>query len=201
MLTIDSLFRESVDDGTQVDLVDALKRFGASLSVLQPTDDDVEMVEEGEEMEVNAEPVLEIPEDAELAMRQMYTYDLKEGGNKKKRQKKNLAQRRKELAEKPAPPKPRVVCKYFMDGVCSKGATCTFSHDVKPRRTGEEAKSQEVCRFHINGSCLKGQHCIFSHDLKRVPCKFHHLWNGCSSGEACRFSHDPISQEALAKLQ
>ena len=87
-----------------------------------------------------------------------------------------------------------------MEGLCTKGAACTFSHDVKPRKTLEEAKVKEVCKYFMMGSCLKGEQCIFSHDLKRKPCKFYHLWSSCAAGRDCRFSHDPIDQETYARL-
>lgn len=133
------------------------------------------------------------PDNAETLMQQ----HVEAAGPKKKKPKPD---RRKDLAAAPAPPKPRTVCKYYMEGLCTKGAACTFSHDVKPRKTLEEAKVKEVCKYFMMGSCLKGEQCIFSHDLKRKPCKFYHLWNSCAAGRDCRFSHDPIDQEAYARL-
>jgi hypothetical protein len=109
----------------------------------------------------------------------------------------------KNAAEK-TPFVPRLVCRYFMEGICSKGDKCTFSHSVVPNKTPEEAKVKEPCKFFIAGSCMKGEGCYFSHDLSVVPCKFFHLRGECSAiakGGACRFSHDPIDKETLEKLR
>lgn len=92
---------------------------------------------------------------------------------------------------------PKVPCRYWMEGRCSKGDLCTFSHALKPNKTVEEAKSTtEVCKFHIAGCCLKGDDCLYSHDLSRVPCKFFHVHGECTAHMAtggCRFSHAPIT--------
>lgn len=99
---------------------------------------------------------------------------------------------------------PRLICRYFMEGVCSKGDKCTFSHAVVPNKTPEEAKVKEPCKFFIAGSCMKGESCYYSHDLSVVPCKFFHLKGECSAnakGAACRFSHEPIDKETLEKLR
>ncbi len=95
----------------------------------------------------------------------------------------------------------KVPCRYWMEGKCSKGDSCTFSHLQRPNKTAEEAKSGEVCRFHISGSCLKGDACLFSHDLSKVPCKFFHAIGECSARRTtCRFSHEPISAEERRAL-
>jgi hypothetical protein len=108
---------------------------------------------------------------------------------------------RRQPSQKPLTPfVPRVVCRYYMEGRCSKGDKCTFSHAVKPNVTADQVRQVEPCKFHIAGSCMKGAACQFSHDLSGMPCKFHHLWKRCSAGEACRFSHAPISNEARQAL-
>lgn len=99
---------------------------------------------------------------------------------------------------------PRLVCRYFMEGICSKGDKCTFSHAAVPNKTPEEARVKEPCKFFIAGSCMKGDTCYFSHDLSVVPCKFFHLRGECSAaakGNKCRFSHEPIDAVALEKLR
>lgn len=96
--------------------------------------------------------------------------------------------------------RPRVPCRYWMEGKCSKGEECTFSHAQRPLRSPEEARSEEVCRFHLAGTCLKGEACLYSHDLSRVPCKFFHVKAACSAGDTCRFSHAPISEQARHQL-
>ena len=104
------------------------------------------------------------------------------------------------VVEEPAKRAPRVPCRYWMEGKCSKGDECTFSHAIKPHRTVEEAKTEEICRFHIVGNCLKGDSCLYSHDLSKMPCKFFHARGECSAGVSCRFSHGPISEEARRQL-
>lgn len=100
-----------------------------------------------------------------------------------------------------APFVPRVVCRYFMDGLCSKGDKCTFSHAVVPNKTPSEARVKDACKFFIAGSCMKGDTCYFSHDLSKYPCKFFHLKGDCAAAsKGCRFSHNPISKEELIKL-
>ena len=96
--------------------------------------------------------------------------------------------------------KPKVPCRYWMEGKCSKDSECTFSHALRPNKTPEEAKSEEVCKFHIAGNCLKGDGCLYSHDLSRVPCKFYHIKGDCAAGVECRFSHAPINDEARKQL-
>ena len=99
---------------------------------------------------------------------------------------------------------PRLICRYFMEGICSKGDKCTFSHAVVPNKTPEEAKVKEPCKFFIAGSCMKGESCYYSHDLSVVPCKFFHLKGECSAnakGAVCRFSHEPIDKETLEILR
>lgn len=96
--------------------------------------------------------------------------------------------------------RPRTPCRYFMEGKCSKGDECTFSHAVRPNKTAEEARTEEVCRFHIAGSCLRGEGCMYSHDLSRVPCKFFHAKGECVAGTRCRFSHAPVSEEVRHQL-
>ena len=104
--------------------------------------------------------------------------------------------------EKQQPFVPRIVCRYFMDGVCSKGDKCTFSHAVVPNRTAEEARVKDACKFFIAGSCMKGSACHFSHELSKFPCKFFHLKGECAAAlKGCRFSHAPISPEELEKLR
>lgn len=91
--------------------------------------------------------------------------------------------------------RPKVPCRYWMEGKCGKGDNCTFSHAMKPNKTVEEAKSIEVCKYHIAGNCLKGESCMFSHDLGLVPCRFFHVKGECGAGKTCRFSHEPIGEE------
>lgn len=120
------------------------------------------------------------------------------GERKKGRNEGKDKDRSKKIVEKTTGP--RVPCRYWMEGKCSKGEACTFSHALVPNKTSEEARLEEVCRFHIAGSCLKGSSCLYSHDLSKVPCKFFHARGECSLGSACRFSHDAVSEEVRRML-
>ena len=104
------------------------------------------------------------------------------------------------IAQLPKPPPltnpnyvPKVICKYYMEGKCSKGSSCTFSHVLQPHKTPEQVRSQNaavICSFYRLGQCMKGTNCLYSHDLSRVPCKYFHKNNGrCKDGDQCRFSH------------
>lgn len=95
---------------------------------------------------------------------------------------------------------PKVICKYWMEGRCQKGAACTFSHDIAPNKTPEEARSAESCRYYMAGSCIRGDTCLYSHDLSTLPCRFWHGRGECSAGEQCRYSHADVSDEVKAEL-
>eukprot|EP00002_Diphylleia_rotans_P000292 TRINITY_DN10155_c0_g1_i2.p1 TRINITY_DN10155_c0_g1~~TRINITY_DN10155_c0_g1_i2.p1 ORF type:complete len:355 (+),score=54.40 TRINITY_DN10155_c0_g1_i2:338-1402(+) len=88
---------------------------------------------------------------------------------------------------KDEPPTPKVLCKFYANGVCRLGNTCTFLHQGEPKRF------DEICKFFRTGHCTKGDACPFSHDLKRELCKYFYELNFCRLGDACPYSHDPSS--------
>lgn len=99
----------------------------------------------------------------------------------------------------------RVLCKYWMEGKCTKGSSCTFSHSATPLRTPEDLRSEHsaqqiVCKYFIQGLCVKGDQCLYSHNLSRVPCKWYHGKGECQAGTMCKFSHDPVSDEIKERL-
>ncbi|CAI2350205.1 unnamed protein product [Caenorhabditis sp. 36 PRJEB53466] len=53
-------------------------------------------------------------------------------------------------------PRNQTLCRYFANGICSKGAACQFAHD-------EERRSEEICQFYLVGKCSYGQSCRFIH--------------------------------------
>lgn len=117
---------------------------------------------------------------------------------------KNISKNQNNKHTEKTPFVPRLICRYFMEGLCTKGNQCTFSHSVVPNKTQEEARVKEPCKFFIAGSCMKGESCYFSHDLSSVPCKFFHLKGECSAasrGAGCRFSHEPIDAVTYEKLR
>lgn len=88
--------------------------------------------------------------------------------------------------------KPRTVCRFFLEGKCTKGSDCTFLHEGSP------PKKRELCKFYLNGYCAKGDHCLFMH--KEFPCKFYHTGSKCFSSEKCKFSHEPLNEEGRKML-
>lgn len=66
--------------------------------------------------------------DAESMMRKHYNYDFPNPAAKKRAMdKRSVMIQRKMEAEKPAPKKAKMVCKYFMDGMCNKVGIAFFS--------------------------------------------------------------------------
>ena len=96
----------------------------------------------------------------------------------------------------------RVVCKYWMEGTCSKGDSCTYSHALTPLKSLSESKQPAtLCKYILQaGSCARGSDCRFSHDVSQVPCKFWHGTGECAQGSECKFSHEPIAEEVKQKL-
>lgn len=117
--------------------------------------------------------------------------------HRKRFQKEEALGIRKLRLKPPVIKKERVIkfCEFYIKGKCSKGASCTFSHDVVPRT------KSEMCKYFINRCCLKGDDCPFSHALSSFPCKFFHTRGYCLDADTCRFSHEPISEEARHELQ
>ncbi|CAO4384912.1 unnamed protein product [Caenorhabditis nigoni] len=55
-------------------------------------------------------------------------------------------------------------CRYFANGICSKGNACTFRHDEATRRNN-------ICQFHLAGKCSFGEVCRFKHVERSEPSK------------------------------
>jgi len=72
-------------------------------------------------------------------------------------------------------------CRFFAQGACRNGGTCSFSHDtgtfarqgeaIQPAEDGvtyrpgssEDTRALVPCRYYLAGSCLKGDSCPFAH--------------------------------------
>ncbi|EFP11752.1 hypothetical protein CRE_26745 [Caenorhabditis remanei] len=54
------------------------------------------------------------------------------------------------------PPQQPIDCRYFANGICSKGNACTFIHDAATR-------NENICQFNLVGKCSFGQACRFLH--------------------------------------
>ncbi|GCC35517.1 hypothetical protein chiPu_0014002, partial [Chiloscyllium punctatum] len=88
--------------------------------------------------------------------------------------------------------KGKVLCKFFVEGRCSKGDQCNFSHDLGPPR------KRELCRFYYNGFCAKAENCLYMHN--EFPCKFYHTTGNCYQGDECKFSHRHLTEETRELL-
>lgn len=79
-------------------------------------------------------------------------------------------------------------CKFFAQGTCARGQTCTYSHEVSytgdPQSgtgfsilpppsatmpTSNAKKSGIPCRFHLLGCCKKGTECSYEHSKHQDP--------------------------------
>jgi len=86
--------------------------------------------------------------------------------------------------------KEKAICKFFLEGRCTRGASCTFSHDAwisndqlggraQPYSDEKGGKSSSgkfakgdggkgVCKFFLEGRCTHGESCAFLHDASGV---------------------------------
>ncbi|XP_055081973.1 zinc finger CCCH domain-containing protein 4 [Periophthalmus magnuspinnatus] len=98
-------------------------------------------------------------------------------------------------SDKPMDKKGKAICKYYMEGRCTWGEHCNFSHDI------ELPKKKELCKFYITGFCARADHCPYMHG--EFPCKLFHTTGHCVNGDECMFSHDKLNddtQELLSKM-
>uniref|UniRef100_A0A8C7U236 Zinc finger CCCH-type containing 4 n=1 Tax=Oncorhynchus mykiss TaxID=8022 RepID=A0A8C7U236_ONCMY len=89
--------------------------------------------------------------------------------------------------------KGKAICKYYMEGRCTWGEHCNFSHDI------ELPKKKELCKFYITGFCAR----FFNSPARDFPCKLFHTTGSCVNGDECMFSHEPLTddtQDLLNKM-
>ncbi|XP_029373415.1 zinc finger CCCH domain-containing protein 4 isoform X1 [Echeneis naucrates] len=102
---------------------------------------------------------------------------------------------RRNQNEKHQDKKGKAICKYYIEGRCTWGDHCNFSHDI------ELPKKKELCKFYITGFCARADHCPYMHG--EFPCKLFHTTGNCVNGDECMFSHDALTddtQELLNKM-
>ncbi|XP_069500637.1 zinc finger CCCH domain-containing protein 4 isoform X2 [Ambystoma mexicanum] len=88
--------------------------------------------------------------------------------------------------------KGKVICKYFVEGRCTWGEHCNFSHDIEvPRRRG-------LCKFYVTGYCARAEACPYMHG--DFPCKVYHTTGNCINGDDCMFSHEPLNDDTQEHL-
>ncbi|XP_041090478.1 zinc finger CCCH domain-containing protein 4-like [Polyodon spathula] len=83
--------------------------------------------------------------------------------------------------------KGKAICKYYIEGRCTWGEHCNFSHDI------ELPKKKELCKFYITGFCARAENCPYMHG--DFPCKLFHTTGSCVNGDECMFSHEDLSED------
>jgi len=67
----------------------------------------------------------------------------------------------------PQQPKTRktTLCKFFEQGVCSKGGDCTYAHGVEELIAPQQPKAHKtrLCKFFEQGGCITGDDCTYAH--------------------------------------
>jgi hypothetical protein len=113
--------------------------------------------------------------------------NINNNNNNNNNNKKVFKKLKKDQVEK----KPKQVCQYYINGACSRGKSCGFSHEV------EQNKKDDLCKYFMTGACTKGDECLFSHDMSSFPCKFFHALGCCVNGDNCKFSHQRLSESEI----
>ncbi|XP_039217779.1 zinc finger CCCH domain-containing protein 4 [Crotalus tigris] len=117
-----------------------------------------------------------------------YEDDLGDGGGSCGNYRRNDREKSHQQSDK----KGKVVCKYFVEGRCTWGEHCNFSHDI------ELPKKRELCKFYITGYCARAENCPYMHG--DFPCKLFHTTGNCINGDDCMFSHEPLTDETRELL-
>ncbi|XP_063168146.1 zinc finger CCCH domain-containing protein 4 [Candoia aspera] len=117
-----------------------------------------------------------------------YDDDLGDGGSSGGNYRRNDHEKSHQQSDK----KGKVVCKYFVEGRCTWGEHCNFSHDI------ELPKKRELCKFYITGYCARAENCPYMHG--DFPCKLFHTTGNCINGDDCMFSHEPLTDETRELL-
>ena len=95
------------------------------------------------------------------------------------------------------------VCKYWLEGRCSKGESCEFLHSKIKEKLPEcphgtsckkigcpfkhTPKIKKECIVYSNGYCKDGKNCKNEHIFKTVCINY--LLGFCPSGPNCKFYH------------
>ncbi|GMH38783.1 hypothetical protein BSKO_06667 [Bryopsis sp. KO-2023] len=80
----------------------------------------------------------------------------------------------------------QTVCTYWLKGLCMKGDSCGFLHQLDPAR-------MPVCRALLKYGVCKEADCLFKHSLDDIKeCNMYKL-GFCIYGPQCRYKHTRVS--------
>lgn len=96
----------------------------------------------------------------------------------------------------------RTICKFWEEGACKNGATCTWAHGAEelgmplsPRleEMGPNAK-KTLCKFWLQGTCTKGSSCTFAHGDQELvsTAPVSTLWQGLMQRRSAAVSTAPL---------
>ena len=89
---------------------------------------------------------------------------------------------------KPAGNDPKTqICFDFTKGVCTRGSSCKFSHDVA-LIVSVNSQERGICFDFLRGQCHRGLLCRFSHDLSSLAAQ---------QCQVCEAKHCSFSQPTL----
>jgi len=57
------------------------------------------------------------------------------------------------------------LCKFFEQGSCMNGDSCTYAHGVEELQPLYKAK---LCNFFLQGICTRGANCTFAHGIEEL---------------------------------
>lgn len=61
------------------------------------------------------------------------------------------------------------MCKFFLQGNCTKASECTFAHDPKALKTRPSLLRTSLCMaFERSGSCKMGEDCKYAHGMAQL---------------------------------
>jgi len=73
------------------------------------------------------------------------------------------------------------MCTFHRAGVCTRGSSCSFAHDIQSLRKRPNLSKTQLCKaFMKTGVCVKGGFCNFAHGKEeqlRRTCKTALSWN------------------------
>lgn len=85
------------------------------------------------------------------------------------------------------------VCMSFTEGLCTKGNTCPFAHNL--REFGGQYKPRLCPSFIKTGNCLKKGICMYAHSKEELPPSFKCIMcqnfssGTCRKSNICQFAH------------